>query len=376
MAARSENRVDRRAVPLPANRTASIFTDSRSKGSVRPSCQQVEAYLVEIRQREHRLRSSQVLRQASVPHLRKSPELLDDPEGMLTPRTCPRACSIDLPPSLTQRPIRVGPSVHPIPHPARLESLSIPFLPVRLIAEDLPLLPVKQLRKLRDIGRCRVRRPHRVNNPTPVRPNVELHAEVPALPLARLLHLRVARLARIFRGTRRGNDRCVHDRPRAQQQSLLFQQGPDLRENSLGQPVLLEKVTKPKDRRLVRHDVLAQVDACEAPHRFTVVDRVLGCRVGKVEPLLQEVDSQHLLHAERLATRTCLGVVRLNPGDQALPGDHRVHLRKEPLAPGNLSLLVPSDRSERTLITHHHTSSPVNRYYSLTRNRSTCADLP
>src|SRR5215831_3265360 len=376
MAARSENRVDRRAVPLPANRTASIFTDSRSKGSVRPSCQQVETYLVEIREREHRLRSSQVLRQASVPHLRKSPELLDDPEGMLTSCPRPRSCSIDPPPSLAQRMLRLGPPVHPIAHPTRLEGLSIPFLPVRLIAEDLPLLPVKQLRKLRDVGSCRVRHPYRVNNPAPVRPDVELHAEVPALPLARLLHLRIARLAGIFRRARRRDDRCVHDRPRAQQQPLLFQQGPDLRENSFGQPVLLEKVTKPKDRRLVGYDVLAQVNTREAPHRFTVVDRVLGCRVGKVEPLLQEVDSQHLLQAERLATRTCLGVVRLNPGDQALPGDHRVHLRKEPLAPGNLSLLVPSDRGERTLITHHHTPSPVNRYCSLTRNRSTCADLP
>ena len=46
--------------------------------------------------------------------------------------------------------------------------------------------------------------------------------------------------------------------PGLQQQPLLFQQPPDLLEHLLRQPVLLEKMAKPKDRRLVRNRVHAK----------------------------------------------------------------------------------------------------------------------
>src|SRR5262249_21558800 len=65
---------------------------------------------------------------------------------------------------------------------------------------------------------------------------------------------------------------------------------------------------------------------------------------------------------ERLTPRACLGVVRFDPCDQPLPRDHRVHLGKKPLASGHFPLLVPSDRGERPLISHHPTSSRVNHY--------------
>ena len=50
--------------------------------------------------------------------------------------------------------------------------------------------------------------------------NVQLHAEVPLLASAGLVHFEVARLVRVLRGTRRGDDRGVHGRARAHLYSL------------------------------------------------------------------------------------------------------------------------------------------------------------
>ena len=67
----------------------------------------------------------------------------------------------------------------------------------------------------------------------------------------------------------------------------------------------------------------------EPPHRFAVIDRILGLRVGEVEPLLQEVDPQHLLDSERLPSLARLRIVRLDQLKQPLPRNHRIHLSQK-----------------------------------------------
>src|ERR1017187_3845203 len=118
--------------------------------------------------------------------------MLDHAEGMLAARAGSRAGAIDLLPALAQRRPGVGAPIDSVAHPAGLIGLPVSFLPVRLIAEDFPLLPVQQRGKLGDIGRRRVGRGHRVDQAPLVCPNVQLHAEVPGLALAGLLHLGVA----------------------------------------------------------------------------------------------------------------------------------------------------------------------------------------
>src|ERR1700693_3026991 len=114
--------------------------------------EQLSADLIEISQRKHGLRPCQVLGQAAVSHFGEAPQLLDYAKGVFAARPGPRTRPVDHPPARAQRPFRGRTPIDPVAHPPGLEKLSIVFLPVRLIAEDFPLLPVQQVRQLGDVG--------------------------------------------------------------------------------------------------------------------------------------------------------------------------------------------------------------------------------
>ena len=132
-----------------------------------------------------------------------------------------------------------------------------------------------------------------------------------------LFHLRVAARGRVLGRAQRRDDRGIHDRPRSQQHPPLLEQAVDLGEDRFGQTVLLEQMAKPQNRRLVRNDVVAELDAGKPTPRLDVVDRAFRLGVREVEPLLEKVDAQHLLQSQRLPPAARLGVVRLNPRQQA-----------------------------------------------------------
>src|SRR5712671_3028989 len=157
-----------------------------------PGWKQLSADLVEVGQRKHGLRACQVLSQTAIPYFGEDPQLFDYPKGVFAARPGPRARSVDHPPALAQGLLGGGAPVDPIAHSRRLEKLSIVFLPVRLIAEQLPLLPVQQIRQLGDVGYAGSGRSHRMNDTALVRSDVQLHPEMPVAALAGLLHLRVA----------------------------------------------------------------------------------------------------------------------------------------------------------------------------------------
>jgi len=60
--------------------------------------------------------------------------------------------------------------------------------PVRLVAEDLPLLPVQQFVHVRDVALERRAGHDAVDRPAPVGSEEHLHPEVPLLVLAGLLY--------------------------------------------------------------------------------------------------------------------------------------------------------------------------------------------
>jgi hypothetical protein len=120
--------------------------------------------LVEIGEREHGLRPCQVLGQAAIAHLGEAPELLDHAKGVLAASAGARARPIDHPPALAQRAAGSRAPIDPIAHPPRLQELPVVFLPVRLVAEDLALLPMQQFGELSDIGHRGIGRAYAVDD--------------------------------------------------------------------------------------------------------------------------------------------------------------------------------------------------------------------
>src|SRR3984893_8510550 len=202
------------------------------------------------------------------------------------------------------------------------------------------------------------------------------------IPKCQLRPLRVcfisgSRLALALLVERRRDDGRVHDGARAQQQPPpFFQQVRHRIEDGLGQPVLLQQVAEAQNRTLVRHHLVAQLNPRETPHRLAVVDRIFGLWVRQIEPLLQEINPQHLLQSQRLATLAGFGVVRFDQPDQPRPSNHRIHLGQEPLAPRDFALPIPRQRCKRPLITHLLSSTSADPPNYLYPNRNTYAELP
>ena len=73
-------------------------------------------------------------------------------------------------------------------------------------------------------------------------------------------------------------------------------------------------------------------------------------RVRQIEPVLHEVDAQHLLHRLRLRAVTRFRVMRLDQRQKPRPRNHRVHLGQKSLAARDLALLLPSHRGKRRLL--------------------------
>ena len=289
-----------------------------------------------------------VLREATVPHLREAPELLHDAKGVLTTRPRPRAGRVD--------PIPVGGAfaalVHAIVATAGFPMELVLGFAVRLVAEERRLAAAHQVRELTDIGHRRVGRRERVHHAARIGADMNLHADVPLLAFARLLHLGIARLRRILRRAGRSNDRRVDNRARLQQQPLLGEQRLHRLKHRGRQLMLLSEMPKPQDRRLIGHRILAQLHARKAPHRFRVVQHVLRLRIGEIEPLLQEVHAQHRLEREWASAPPRLGVVRLDPCAQRRPGNHGDQLAEKPLPPRDLPLGVIHHARQRPLLAH------------------------
>ena len=69
---------------------AAVPLSLASQSTPRSRGEQMASDLIQIRQRKHRLGSSQVLGQAPVSHLGESPHLLDDAKGICCPESFPR----------------------------------------------------------------------------------------------------------------------------------------------------------------------------------------------------------------------------------------------------------------------------------------------
>src|SRR5665213_893643 len=105
---------------------------------------------VEIGQREGREQACGVLGQSPVAHLGKAPQALDHMKGVLAARPGAGTNPVDELVMLGERLVLAAATVDPVTDATDLCTLAVKLAPVRLIPEQLLLLPVQQLRQLGD----------------------------------------------------------------------------------------------------------------------------------------------------------------------------------------------------------------------------------
>ena len=92
------------------------------------------------------------------------------------------------------------------------------------------LLAVQQFAHFHHVRNVGWRRGYRVHQAAfDIDTNVRLHAEVPLISFARLVHLRVARLVLVLRRRWRVDDRRIEDRALLQEQAMVRQMCIDCR---------------------------------------------------------------------------------------------------------------------------------------------------
>ena len=114
-------------------------------------------------------------------------------------------------------------------------------------------------------------------------------------------------------------------------------------------------MAKLEQRGGIRYRFAAQIQAEKTPKRLAVVDGIFQRLVGQPKPLLQKVQAQHPLQADRRPTRT-LARVGIIMGTQHLqqprPRHHDLHLRQKTVPAGRLALGVILGLGEGDLLGH------------------------
>lgn len=101
---------------------------------------------------------------------------------------------------------------------------------------------------------------------------------------------------------------------------------------------------------LIRHRLAAQIDADKPSHRARVVHRLFHRRIGEVEPVLQEMDLEHPLNANRRAPGAfALRIKWLDYPAQSRPWNDLVHLLEKLLPARRLAKLPESFVGQRAL---------------------------
>jgi hypothetical protein len=137
-----------------------------------------------------------------------------------------------------------------------------------------------------------------------------------------------------------------------------------------------QQMAKTQDRALIGDRIPEQLDASKAAHQLRIVERFLGGRIRRVEPVLHEVDAQHALRRHRWRAVTCLWIVRLDQSQQPRLGNHLVHLGRKALAAGHVALTIPGQRCKSGLVLRSSFSSPAAvRCTQCRTSRTTCAEV-
>jgi len=172
-----------------------------------------------------------------------------------------------------------------------------------------------------------------------VEPDVQLHAEVPLLALAGLVHLRISRLVGVLGRTGGADQRGVHDGSGAHLQALGFQLLVHLQKQTRAKIVGFQQTTELQQRSGIGYTPTAKINSHEPPQRGAVQQGFLAGLIGKIEPVLHEIHPQHPFQSHRGAALAGLGIVRCDHRAQGRPRHQRLHPRQEHIAPGRATML-------------------------------------
>lgn len=169
---------------------------------------------------------------------------------------------------------------------------------------------------------------HRVNElGATVDTDMALHAEIPLVALASLVHLRIAFLLLVLGRTGRTDDGGIDDRTTGYLQTVLLKVLIDQMEQLIAQVVLLHQMAELADRGFVRCRLTTEINAHELAQGAGVVEGFFCGWIGQVEPMLEKMNAQHALDADGTAPGTLrFGIERLYSLAQLFPGNDVVHL--------------------------------------------------
>ena len=276
-------------------------------------CHQPLLAEVDVGQCQGRERPCRIILQPTVAHLAKPPQPLDHAQHVLHPRVDARLVAVLALQGLVPDAIAPGALVGEVFGSGRLACDQLFLTGIGRVTVDTPLMPMQQVGQgmlVMGVRRCdhgTVRQAALA-----VHPDVQLHAEIPLLTLAGLMHLRVSRLVCILGRAGRANDGGVYDGAGVELESSGLQLLSHLGKQGLAQLVVIKQTAKLQHRGGVGHRLSPQINPHEAAQAGAVVQRFFADQVGQVEPVLDEVNAQHALQTNGRAAIACLGVVRLD----------------------------------------------------------------
>jgi hypothetical protein len=143
------------------------------------------------------------------------------------------------------------------------------------------------------------------------------------------MHLRVALVFGVLRRGRGSNQRSIHNRALAQDQTLLAQVLADQRKDARGHVVTLQQTAKLQQRRRVRRLSFDQINAHKAAYRNAVDDRVLDPFIRQPQAVLAQVHAQHQFQPDRRTTPLAKVVMRLDQRDQDRPRHQTIQVSQK-----------------------------------------------
>ena len=117
---------------------------------------------------------------------------------------------------------------------------------------------------------------------------MQLHAEIPLLAFAGLVHVVVARLVGVPGRTGRGDDGGIHDGAGIDLQAALLQVLAYLGKRGSAQFLLMVQFAKLQQRDGIGDPFKAQVNARKAAQTGTALQSLLERQIGQVEPVLRK----------------------------------------------------------------------------------------